>query len=836
MIPRVICIFIIPFLLTHSATPQSPSESTQPTPTEQLIEDENWLKVHNWDNWLSTDCLFSNDELVNPDSSVPSFNYLFSPEEFDDLDLAAFREALKENSRMPIFKFQNSRNIIICIISSILTGILFFLFLYHLGCVSRHKKIKVSKSVYICLVISLCIFIFIVVVSYIVLVILGLKAKKVESKILCEALRVPLTLMRGNADVTTVAKHDAHFIGLRTFRNWISSFLNDYHSYVSGDNHDVLQLLGDIHFERHVDILKTSVIDFVKKFRNKTVTNFEGVETVPNTLSSGLTHYQELMDALVVQYSEHAERINGLNDIFDFVKDANAKERFRNNLEMAEMQLIEMEIKFLKFWQDMLNTVLISPGTQKTDVDVILWINAIFISVVLFSFIIYIFTYCKKQVKNPLIFRGVLLGSCLFAITSMVLSIEILRGVYSTHYGCAFLDQIINGDTSLVSDLEQDFGASKETQLIFNTCYLNPDSSSHNIYSLVSDSDHQTAMMGYLEFLDGLKTISDDKQAINHLTDEYATVQFGNRLEEMKLGLRLEFSNLEAELDKLNVMFQCTDMFYSWSEDTCKKAAYPKPNCVVISDQTYVFHECVADDVSARDIFIRLQDYILSEKNLMSEMINDLIPVSNTASVMHNLEEVWRKNNFIYEKVKLLQDSLNAPFESLDDGELKNWLDCTAIKSDLEFIYEDVCLKDLGYGVKFADLASTIAILLFFILTFNFLITILDFKGDPSRLDSSGYMFNDSSRMKKEIDRNFEKDRVKDKKEGFASQENEKFVDPNLNETGNNQDFSDEELYIPQKSINIQYKRNVISTQRNDAVGNDFLNFEVDKIDKSNPF
>ena len=96
---------------------------------EKLIEDEKWIKVHGWDEWLETECLFDDQQFVETSQDTPSPDFLFSPSEFESLDLSPFLESFKNGKRMPIFKFKNSRNIILCLTLAIISGIFFLLVL-----------------------------------------------------------------------------------------------------------------------------------------------------------------------------------------------------------------------------------------------------------------------------------------------------------------------------------------------------------------------------------------------------------------------------------------------------------------------------------------------------------------------------------------------------------------------------------------------------------------------------------------------------------------------------------------------------------------------------------
>lgn len=776
-----------------------------------------WIKRHDWDDWLHSDCFFSDSITSVSTGNPPSPDFFFSPTEFDSLDVTPFLTALKRQSRISILKFKNSRNFVVCLVIAIFAGIFFLLALYHLGCVSKNKRIRVSAKCFKFCTILVLFFLFAVVVCFFVAIKKGLVAKRIEQEMLCEALRVPMTLMNGNAQSALAGAGAFHFVGFRQLRKWVSSFLDQFQDFSSGQNHEHLKILSQVQFESDVQKLVTTVDDFYQKYHEQTVPDLAGVQHIPPSIRDELEFYHSKMVILGREYLSHAKRVNGLGDIFSLLKDAQSKEVFRGDLEGAETRLLDVEAGFLEFWDAMLKLTLIAPGTQKSDVNSILWISGLSLLVVCFNLSIFLRNYCQNKLKSIQGYRGVLLFLGLLLIVCAGMCLEVLQSVYTTHYGCGFLHHLLNGRSELIADVETDFNANPEAKLVIDLCYSSSkESASKGIYSLLKDEGQVEALAGYLEFLDGLKTVDDDKQAVNHLTDEYQTVFFGNRLEQKRKGQEQEFRELSEALDKLNQLVSCGNVVYSWTSETCKKAQESKEQCVKIETGEYVPIECVEQKDHAKSLFEQLQRHFQVEVKLMSEMIEGLLPESNPDSVMHHLVRVWTSNNYIYEKVGEVEGNLKVHFQTLDDGELHNWLNCSLIKQDLEAVYNGVCLSRLVYGVRFADFCSVLMVLMFVLIVLSYALTLLDFKTvkmdeqDYGQFnDMENYAFTGQSRRKESENREEPAPRSWEEDEMEREVENKEMnvfggrerVNSDLDNT------FDEDSFIPRVSQNVAHKR-----------------------------
>jgi hypothetical protein len=807
------------------------SESDLKVDKGENLQNKLWLKTHDWYNWLETDCLYKTQDVLIS-SETFSQDSFFSSKEFDSIDITPFLDALKNHSSISILRFKNSRNMITCMVVAVLSILLLLLILFHLGCVNKNKAIQVSKNCFYFTVTLLIAILLISIAVYFISIDKGIQAKKAEKSILCEALRVPITLMEGNIRQILNDRSQIHFIGFRELRTWISSFLNQFEDFSSGKNHDNLNVLNSIPLQENIEKLSTVSTNFYENFQRSSVPDINGNTVVPPSITKDLTLYWKEMELLLLQYKIHGSRVSGVNNFFELIKDEQSKYYFKKGLEDAESQLLLIETEFLQFYDSMLKQTLISPGTQKIDINTVLWISGLILITLLFTLSMYVYNKTQRRISSVVAYRGLILFLMILFVPVVILSIEVLIGVYSTHYGCSFVHQLLRGNTELISNLETDFHASANVQEIVNQCYLDTtEASNEMIYSMMKNDEQTQAIKGFLDFLDGLKTIDDDIQSINHLTDEYETVKFGEVLENKRRGVVLEFPELADSLVELNTLFSCTQYHYDWSDYTCNKVDLKGKSCIRIDQDEYIFDDCVPDDVTARDLFIKLQAYFTKEVELMSNMIENLLQVSNSDSIMNNFKTVWRQNTFVYEKVGEIETSLNLHFQSFDDGQLQDWLNCKLIKNDLKIVHDNICRKQLQFGVTFSNNCTFLCAFLFILIGLSYMLILFNFekKGD---IQFENFEDKENEKMKK--DHQFVP---------FGKNEDEKYKqgkeikeDINKDEIVTDEEgISDDDIFITQVSQKVKQKPNYISSKKEITKERDsFLDFDDDPIPKDN--
>ena len=707
-------------LITLTIVTSTASETSNSSPSKLWDEMPKWKRLYN------DDCLV--DNRVNSDMPGLSESSLIKPEEYADLDITSFNQALKLQTSISIFKFKNSGKIVSCFFFALALSIVFLVGLYVVACKKIKKKIVTSKQKFSAITVALGLFAFVLLILYFMNISNGTKAKRAEDNILCESFRLPNTFLMGNIETRLRLARQKHFIGIIKLKEWVQHFRDNLPQFLSQKNYSSLQYIDQINLQSHVNEFERALDNYQKKYEDETVPNFAGVDQIPPTISRSLRHFRDLMLKLTTTYSEHVDRIQGLVDIFDFIKDTQSQADFDTNLKSAQDELEHIQAKFVDAWDKLMDFVLVAPGTQSVDVNTILGLHGVILFLILGLMVVFLVKRYQGRALKVRVFRKGLLVLMILLIMGFFMTMTMLFNVYTTHYGCAFLYRITKRDKTVFNYLPTRYKNNRQIKLIIDKCIM-PNNDTDQLFSLITNNEQSFALNAYLDFLEGLKLVNDDKQAINSKTDSYSVVAFGNHLEKAKKGYEIEFKELRDKLQQLNQMFMCSDTFYSWSFYTCSMTHTAKQNCIRL-DQDHFYHEdCVEDIDAAREIFKALKRHFVEEVDLVTKMQNDL--KGNDFSLLTHLQVIWRLNDSIYTKVEVFKEVLKTHFEDFDDGRLENWLDCSVIQEDLEVMFQDTCLNHLKPSITFAKLSVWIGLSLFVLLIWGFVMTLVRF-GKPA--------------------------------------------------------------------------------------------------------
>ena len=832
---KLSCLHVV-FLLIFAAS-KSPKVQV-----EDLSSDiDNWVQAKQWGKWYNDSCMYD-DHLL---SSLENDQGGFTSEEYEDMDLRPFMDSISKKSKIAIFRFKNSSKILLCLFLGLFCGLFYFVGVYHIACVNQKKYVFVSRNLFIALTFLLAILFIVALGLFFKGVSSGMRAIDAEKSIMCEAFRLPKTLLDGNLSEKFERAEGRHFIGLVRFADWVRNFRLNLDQIASGENKNGLEAINNIHLLSTVEEFETATKNFYKKYEKETIPDFAGNARTPFTIEYSLRHFMEMMDEMQEQYLKHAEHLQGVGDIYEYIETSTTRSELRNNLKMVQDHYEDLIRGFLKVWDDLLVQALVAPGTHVVDVHWILGIFGLFLFGIGSFMTVFIVKRFRNTLKKIKVCRVILMVMGVMIMVAFFLTMQAIVSFYTLHYTCGFLYKATFKDQRQFTILANKFDVNGQIEAIKNHCFISQTSTEiSKLPYLIDEPEHEKTIKDFIIFLNGIKVVSDDQQAIDPTINDFPITAFANHLDKMKQGFSVEFDEMNTQLEKLNDLYKCSETFFSWSEGTCKMVHTSKINCVKILNDHFYVEECVEERDQAKEIFNSLKTHIDSEARLMDQMILDL--KTSDSSLLNHLKLIWRQHAMIHDKLENVKRLMDTQFQDFEDGELRNWLDCSVIQEDLKIMYKDTCSRNLAHSLEFGNYAMWCGIILFFFLILSYALTILNFRKSSFDLNNSeesdeedkeeegkesGHMgFEDQVKIefKSPLPNPNKLDRVSIDEENSDDQEEEK----RKPQESFGLDVTEENDYVePKKQVNVFYKKQVIPANKEKQ---DSSSFEVDSDPNDN--
>ena len=568
-----------------------------------------------------------------------------------------------------------------------------------------------------CLALSLVLFSIVCVIGIINFLLLS-KMTKIEKNLLCEATRIPHTLFFGNPETRFSVKNSSYFLGFETLKQYISSFLKESDSFISGKNSELIKSLEKLTIGESVGNLSKITDDFFASFEGRKSINASGEQETPSTISYSLPLYKAYFLLMLEQYKDAANRLENLISLSPTLANEQSGSEFVENLSNVNNDLLDIKIELSAFWNKMMLTSFDGPLLFK--VAVIFMAVEILILILIISLALFTVTpsILKDQPIHKKKIRCLLMIMILGIIIATLNLVEIGRGVYSSFYGCSLMFQLKSDPVETKQKLSVLFVNEHIAFKIFDKCYFKANTDKNaNFYSLFKEESGE-ALQQFVGFMDGIKMLHEDVQLINRNYDKNFTNHMIEALESYEKGINFDFNDVKPNLDKLNNIFNCSDIMFSLSESGCKNLPSSKKKCINIQTQKFEKDSCITESAESELIFSRLQKYIKEDKELISQMLYYLDGEKNNSSIIALIEAVLIDFESIDNQVKSLDSELEIHFENMNQGELENWLDCGVIKEEIAKNFNSLCGSKLEDITNFAALNLSVLVLMYIIVIF----------------------------------------------------------------------------------------------------------------------
>lgn len=725
------------------------------------------LRIH------STECLSDavtdSDFIVDllPDSLATTF--LLDPEDYKTMKLEPLYNALENDGMISFTKFANSRNFD-AIISFLVIFTIFSVFiLIHSICGNDKKFLLIRKCCFVILSILVCLLAIITFIIFVGTWTISTKAQSSKDKMICEATRIPLTLLQGNPEIEFDIKHQTHFLGLENLREWTVAFLKEFESFVDGKERIALDKIQDIDLKAEIEHFERVQEKFYSNFAGSTVPNESGQEETPISIIVGLEFYNKRNKELIESYKGHAEKVNGLTEISHIVNSNSKTEDLKKGLEEVRQETLQMENDIVSFWNDTMESI-IKHSSYTFKIAYVIQILLTFIMIAFIAFIISFFSYCARGKKLKLIKFLRIIGFiiCFLLLIILGLSLELNRTIYTAHYGCGFAYQMKHENHAEFEVMISATKASHKMRLIGEQCLfkgkysgksddvkeetepVTPDPSprileegndsegekkdeevqkhDQSLFNLYETEAAKESITNMLNFLNGLKMTSDDSKSINREADIFETNNYLESLNSLKKGFTADLPKIAELLIKLNNDFQCSDTYYAFTKEACPTIQTNRSNCIEINARPFLPESCIEDSTKSRNDFNHLFKYFQRDETLVADLIQDIESLSHSGSIMARLNSIWDKNDFVIAQIESIESTLVKNFDGLGDGDLFQWLDCTRIKDDIDLIYNDICVGNLKHSMAYVDLLLVLTTLSCVLVFFLYLLTMFKIK------------------------------------------------------------------------------------------------------------
>lgn len=652
---------------------------------------------------------------------------IINKEWFDKLDISPFLESISNRNKMGLTEYKNKGYLAFMIV--MLTLVLALIIIISIfTCTKLSKKVVKPRPRCIkCCLIFLIVFIVVMFALLIVNIAWTPRMMRIQKDLLCEATRLPHTLFFGSPEIHYKIETESKFLGIERIREYMFNFLKDYEQFTDGKDLKILQEIKDLKIQTEVNKLLITAADFKAKYREKKVLNSEGNFETPISVTHALPLYVLFLDSMLERYEMTSKRIDNINILTPILENKLQAASFKYEFEKAVAELEDIEVHLSTFWNDIMRSSFDSTlGFKLATIGLMLACLILWASVVATVIVL-----CKRtkhgKIQGKTKVRFLMILVLFLMIFALIAIFEVNRATFATVYGCATMHQFKHSATKTKPLIEKYLLKDSTILKMFNNCYFDPQpSGSVNFYNLFINLKSKDATESFLAFMDALKVVNEEIKGIKGESDTYQTTAFQTKIMAYKDGLSYDFTDSFRNLSTLNSNFNCSTIAYGLTEKTCFYLPQNKTKCISILKDNYEPNSCMGATkaTESQALFDRLKTHIEAEQVYIDEMINDLMGTGNTDSILSKMDGVITKFDQVNAKIQTMDSDLGISFSDLESGHLEDWLDCRAIKKDIDTSHEKLCGHYIFQLIQYGDvtffflLLAFISILMVFILTF----------------------------------------------------------------------------------------------------------------------
>jgi len=532
------------------------------------------------------------------------------------------------------------------------------------------------------------------------------KMYRIEEKLLCEATRIPHALFFGNPEIHFEIEKSEHFIGLERIRSYMTTFLNESNSYTKGYNLKTLQEIESANILNTVNALENSLDVFYAKYDGMTGRDASGRNRVPMSVSYSIPFYKTHMTSLIEKYKIAALHLHKISEFSTIMKNPQYSESFIRYLKDSHEVLIDIQVRFSKFWNSIMDTSFDSTLAFKISVIGVIVLTTLISIATITSLFVFYKSVKSGKMKNKSNVRCLLILIIFIAFWSVLGILEVGRGVFTSFYGCSVMYQLDKDPYNTRDKILPYLLDDPEVSKVFEHCYFQPEPHSpKNFYNLLESSGEKDSTANFLSFLDGIKLIHEDVQIMDKDQDIYYTDRLVEALESFKTGESLDFDDVFNKLGILNYNFDCSHIYYSLTDKECENLPGGKTTCIRIDTGSFTTDQCMEDKIGeSAPIFDNLKEYITREKIFIDNILEDVNGATNDSSLVNMIHSTIEKFEIIDGTVRNLNSNLATNFDSMVKGPIEDWLNCGIIRDELKKTFNSMCNHDTETMMKFGDL------------------------------------------------------------------------------------------------------------------------------------
>lgn len=645
---------------------------------------------------------------------------------FTKINIEPFLDRISEKKSMGLTEYNNKGYIgfmifmLVLVISLILVISLF-------TCTKLQKKILKPRS---CCIKTCLIFIVIFMIILFALLILALvwspRMMGIQKDLVCEATRLPHTLFYGSPEIHYKLEGEHKFLGMERIRELIYQFLGQYENFITGKDATILKEIKDLDIQTDINKVLSSSLKFKDDYKEKKVLNSEGVQAIPISISHSLPLYTIFLDGMIDRYELTSRRVDNLNILQPMMDNEASADAYKFDLENTMKEIEDIELHLASFWNDVMRSTFDPAiGFKLAVIGLIIIFFLLFISLIT-TFIV----LCKKtkdgKIEGKSKVRFLMILNLVLMLFGFIAVFGVNRATFSTFYGCATMHQFKENPEQSKALIEKKLLKDPKILSIFQNCYFEPQpSGSINFYNLFINNKSKNSLEIFMSFMDALKSVHEEVKGIKGEEDMYHTQIFEKKLQAFKDGLSYDFADVFRNLSSLNSNYNCSPIAYSLTSKACLYVAQNKAKCISIVDGSFESDDCMGTTktTASNELFQRLQDHIRAEQIHIDTIMESLSGSTNHDSISNTMSQAIDKFDLISKKIEDLDSDLGISFNDLASGHLDEWLDCRAIKKDVDTIFERLCGHYVYQLAQFGDVAFFYLLLMFISILMIFIIT-----------------------------------------------------------------------------------------------------------------
>lgn len=654
---------------------------------------------------------------------------IFHDQIYHETDITPFLEAISKRKKLSLTEYKNT-GLLGVLIFFITMVVLLLLIVSFFTCIT--KKDKVIKNRPCCVKTWLAIISILLLISFILMMIILVSASNISrahNDLLCEATRIPHTLIMGTPQIHFEIESKRKFLGLERILDFSIIYLDHFLIDPKKENIEILQKIRDTRLRDEMTLLKSASNNFKSNFADKTTLDAEGKQNIPISIQHEFPKYNYFLDLLSKRYELTVNRIAQINILTPLLLDESDFKTLKDDFHSAVNEIKDLEENIASFWNEIMTSTFMQSVTFR-----ILLIGLILISVIIWiSLVVSFCVFCKRtkrgssnKIKDKSSLRlllvlnlvAMLLGSISFSFLSSV--------TYSSFYACATMNQLKNEPQKTKTIIEKTLLKDEAILRIFDTCFSSPERNGNlNFQNLFVNEETKKVISDLILFIDALKILQEKDGAIMKDHDLSQNSDYYTKFENYKNGISSDFQNVHLNLSTLNHNFFCSDIIYKLDSEGCIHLPQEKTKCISILKSNFESDPCMHETKiqESETLFLKLKNHITAEQDHINPILEQIDGKSNLNSIAQRIKEIGNKYNDLISEIQQLTINIHLPLGDLASGHIENSLDCGAVRRDLDTTYDKMCRDHVWFLSRITFAAFFILIIGFFVVLIIFILT-----------------------------------------------------------------------------------------------------------------